>query len=404
MRILIYGINFSPELTGIGKYTGEIARYLAANGHSVRVVTAPPYYPHWQLQEGYSSWRFAREHSRGLDVLRCPLYVPNRPTPLRRILHLTSFALSSSLPVLAQALWRPDVVLCIAPTILCAPVGLLCARATRAKAWLHIQDFEFETAIRLDLLPKTAYLQNWMEGIERAILRRFARVSSITPPMLDRLAQKGVRGDRLELIPNWVDTCKIYPNDSNPEEFGIPVDKFVALYSGNLGVKQGLESLIETAHRLASNSKIHFVICGEGSMRVAIEHLAVDAPNIQFLPLQPEENFNKLLNTADIHLLPELAGASDLVMPSKLGGMLASGRPVVASATKGSQIEKIINEAGLVVAPGDIEGMANAIQLLASDPSLCAELSDKGRKFAVKHLSKAEILKAFASKISEFVA
>ena len=136
MRFLILGINFSPELTGIGKYSGEMAEWLAARGHEVRVVTAPPYYPEWRVDSGYSSWRYQVERaSPGLavkDVWRCPLWVPSAPGGVKRLLHLGSFAFSSAPIVTARAFWRPDLVMAVAPTLLTAPAALLASRIARA--------------------------------------------------------------------------------------------------------------------------------------------------------------------------------------------------------------------------------------------------------------------------------
>lgn len=94
MKILVYGINYSPELTGIGKYTGEMVAWMAQEGHEVRVITAPPYYPQWKVGERYSAWRYRWEEGEA-TVWRCPLYVPKQPSTLKRLLHLGSFALSS---------------------------------------------------------------------------------------------------------------------------------------------------------------------------------------------------------------------------------------------------------------------------------------------------------------------
>ncbi len=101
MKILVYGINYSPELTGIGKYTGEMVEWMASQGHDVRVITAPPYYPEWKVGERYSSWRYRREEGAA-TVWRCPLYVPKQPSTLKRLIHLGSFALSSFFPLMAQ--------------------------------------------------------------------------------------------------------------------------------------------------------------------------------------------------------------------------------------------------------------------------------------------------------------
>ena len=116
MRILVYGLNYRPELTGIGKYTGEMCAWLAARGHDVRVVTTPPYYPAWSISDGYTNGYSAEREAPGLDVYRCPLYVPEKPSGIKRMLHLFSFALSS-LPVLARsAFWQPEIVFTVEPT------------------------------------------------------------------------------------------------------------------------------------------------------------------------------------------------------------------------------------------------------------------------------------------------
>lgn len=130
MKILVYGINYSPELTGIGKYTGEMVEWMAQQGHDVRVITAPPYYPQWKVNGRYSSWRYRREEGDAI-VWRCPLYVPEQPSTLKRLLHLGSFALSSFFPLLAQRRWKPDRIIGVVPTLFCTPGMRLLAKAVR---------------------------------------------------------------------------------------------------------------------------------------------------------------------------------------------------------------------------------------------------------------------------------
>jgi colanic acid biosynthesis glycosyl transferase WcaI len=141
MKVLIQGIHFTPELIGVGKYSGEMANWLAARGHEVRVVMPPPYYPHWKVNEGYSNtWHKEKgqeQESSGagsLVVYRCPLWVPAKPTGIKRVLHLASFALSSFPVMLSQIFWRPDVVIVVEPPLFCAPLGWLVARLSGGKA------------------------------------------------------------------------------------------------------------------------------------------------------------------------------------------------------------------------------------------------------------------------------
>ena len=334
MRILIVGINYAPELTGIGKYTGEMAEWLAGRGHEVRVITAPPYYPAWQVWAEYSSWKYSLEYLEGVSVYRCPLWVPKRASGIKRLVHLASFAISSIPALLIQIPWKPHVVINIAPAFFTAPAARLAARLSGAKSLLHFQDFELEAAFALGLI-KTSFLQRLAGSLESWIIRSFDRVSTISHRMLENLWGKGIAKSRSWLFPNWVDTNEIYPLKKHSpmrDELGISHDTVVALYSGNMGQKHGLEILVDAAQRLKSNRKIRFVLCGERVAHSITQIMTSELPNVKLLPLQPAEKLNDLLNLADIHLLPQRADVADLVMPSKLTGMLASGRPVVATA------------------------------------------------------------------------
>ncbi|MFM7237750.1 MAG: WcaI family glycosyltransferase, partial [Cyanobium sp.] len=214
MRILFYGINYSPEPVGIGKYSGELAEWLASRGHGVRVITAPPYFPSWRLGNGDGSVRnrYGRERLAGVEVRRCPLWVPRRPSGLTRLLHLASFALMSLPVLLQQRRWRPDVVLTVAPAFFCAPGALLLGRlcGEGCHGWLHIQDFELDAAFSLGML-RGGWLRRLAESWEAGRLRDFDVVSSLGPAMLTGRRAKGVDEERSELLPNWVDLQAIHP-------------------------------------------------------------------------------------------------------------------------------------------------------------------------------------------------
>lgn len=405
MHILIVGLNFPPELIGIGKYTGEMAAYLAGKGNDLRVITTPPYYPYWRVQPGYRWWEYRREAWSGVEVYRCPLWVPRNPSGIQRILHLLSFAVSSLPILLAQILWRPQIVLCIAPSLFSAPFALVAAHLAGAKAWLHIQDFELDAATNLGMICSGNLFTRCAVRGESWLLRRFDRVSTISERMLDRLVQKSVHLERTYFFPNWVNTDTTFPLPDSPETlrtgFGIPNDKVVVLYSGNMGNKQGLELLLEAARELREESCIHFVLCGEGSARVNLERSAAALGNVQFLPLQPPEKLNQLLNAADIHILPQRADAADLVMPSKLLGMLASGKPVIATANPGTEIGTVVGQVGILVPPGNQPALYEAILRLAESLQMRIRLGQKGRTFACEKWSTEHILADFSLHLQE---
>jgi colanic acid biosynthesis glycosyl transferase WcaI len=391
LKILIVGINFHPELTGAGKYTGEMASYLAAQGHAVRVITAPPYYPHWKIQNGYHGRRFQKETWQGVEVQRCPLWVPHRPTGLTRLIHLTSFALSSLPVLIPQMSWKPDVALCIAPTLMNAPFVLAFALFCGVKAWLLIKDFELDAAVNLELLPGNHLIYPLARAFERFILTRFDVVSTISENMRLRCIQKGVEPGRVVLLPDWVDTKLIYPLPGPSclrAEFNIPSQTFVALYHGNMGRKQGLEILLGAARLLLSRPEILFVLCGEGPAKKGLIDSAASLTNVRFFGLQPGEKLNELVNLADAHLLPQLANAADLVMPSKLITMLASGKPVIATANRGTQISKVLDKIGILVQPENAAALAEALVSLFKDPSEGLRLGNLGRAYACQHFDK----------------
>jgi colanic acid biosynthesis glycosyl transferase WcaI len=402
MKILIYGLNFLPEKTGIGKYTGEMALWLAEAGHEVRVITAPPYYPEWSVHGGYQNG-YARD-SRFPMVHRAPIWLPKRVTGLKRLVHLASFALSS-FPLLCSAFrWRPDIVWLAAPTLFLCPGTLLLARAANARAWLHVQDFEVDAAFQLGLL-RGKRIKGWVLACERWFMRRFERVSTISSRMIAKAAEKGIDLSRLILFPNWVDLSAIRPMPTSTyrAELGIAPEATVMLYSGNMGGKQGLEMLAEVALLLRHERKLIFVFCGDGPEKEDLVRRCGDLSSVHFLPLQPAARLNELLCLADIHLLPQRADAADLVMPSKLTGMLASGRPVIATAQAQTELHQLVGDraqCGLVVPPADAEAMAQAILKLAGDEQSRMLMGANGRAFAVQELGHDAVLSRFEEELA----
>ncbi len=398
MNILICGLNFHPELIGVGKYTGEMAKALVDHGHHVTVITTPPYYPAWKITNGYSRLWYRTEKNGSLKVIRCPLWVPTHVTGTTRLLHLASFGISSLFAIPAAVHPAPDIIISIAPTLLAAPAALLAGRLTGAPTWLHIQDFELDAALELGILQKNSFIRDLAQSFEKWMLSSFSYFSSISQPMVDRLSAGGVQAEKTFLFPNWVDTAAIHPLDA-PNKFrdqlSFKQDDLVVLYSGSMGVKQGLDILVKCARELRARTNIHFVLCGDGPAREELQMSSSDCPNIHFLPLQPVEELNQLLNMADIHLLPQKSGASDLVMPSKLPGMLASGKPVIASCEDGSQVKSIINSTGIPVASEDSQALSEAILQLSVDPGLRMQLGNRGRRYVMANYSKEKILKQF---------
>ncbi len=220
------------------------------------------------------------------------------------------------------------------------------------------------------------------------------------------------------LFPNWVSVDEIHPQDptapnSFRRELGLE-EKIILLYSGNMGSKQGLELLAPLAEAFApgglyADPRVHFIFCGDGAFRPQLETLVAHRPNVTMLPLQPYLRLNDLLNAADIHLLPQRAGAADLVMPSKLTGMLSSGRPIIATADPDTQVGHVVGgytpeqACGLVVPAEDASALHAAVCRLVDDPDLRQHLGANARRYAIEHLGKEQVLERFELDLKSLV-
>jgi len=398
-RIIIYALNFSPELTGAGKYTGEMARWLAGCVDSVVVVTAPPYYPAWKVSEGWSCSKFSCVLEDGVRVLRAPLYVPSRVTALRRILHLLSFAISSFFPMVIQIFRRPDFVVLVAPTLLCAPVAWLVARLSGACLVLHIQDFEVDAMLGLSETRDRRFLPYIIRNFERFLLRRFDKIFTISSGMLARAESKGVDANMLKLFPNWSEVHRFRCRERSStllSGLGVESTKKVVLYAGNIGQKQGLEILIHAAKVLEVRSEIFFLIIGDGLAKRDLVNLAhsVGTSNVAFGPLQSDEDFPVLLASVDVHLVIERRGVADAVLPSKLTNILASGGNAVITADSDTTLGRLCYDfPGIAtrVTPGSTSELVRGIEFALE----LAKPNQVAMAYADEYLDKDRILSRF---------
>lgn len=398
MNILTYGINFYPELTGIGKYTGEMCFELAKK-HQVTMITTSPYYPHWKVQKGYKNNWWKKETINEVEVIRCPFYVPKEVTSRNRILHEFSFLLSSMVTFFWQLFKPVDVVICVVtPFHLGIPARLF--------SWLkgvpmvyHIQDLQVDAARDLGMI-KNKKLSSTLEKIEKWILSRTDIITTISSGMIEKVKGKGIDANKVKFFPNWVDSAVIYPlskAESLKAELGfLEMDKIV-LYSGNLGEKQGLDQIIEVAAAVKSEANLKFVIVGEGGTKAKLvaEVKARNLSNIQFFPLQPYEKLSALLAIADLHLVLQKKSAADLVMPSKLTSILAVGGCAIVTASEGTALYEVMvmHNLGFIIEPEEVDVLKATIQNAIK--TNLSEYENNARQYAEQFLDKKAILNQF---------
>ncbi|EDH0695039.1 colanic acid biosynthesis fucosyltransferase WcaI [Salmonella enterica subsp. salamae] len=405
MKILVYGINYSPELTGIGKYTGEMVAWMAREGHEVRVITAPPYYPQWKVGERYSAWRYRREEGEA-TVWRCPLYVPKQPSTLKRLLHLGSFALSSFFPLMAQRRWKPDRIIGVVPTLFCTPGMRLLAKLSGARTVLHIQDYEVDAMLGLGMAGKgkCGSVARLASAFERSALHNVDNVSTISRSMMNKAREKGVAAEKILFFPNWSEVARFQDvNDADVtalrQQLGLPEDKKIVLYSGNIGEKQGLEKVIDAAERLRDRP-LFFAIVGQGGGKARLENMARERglPNIKFLPLQPYDALPALLKMGDCHLVVQKRGAADAVLPSKLTNILAVGGNAVITAEPHTELGQLCTRypgIAVCVEPESTDALVDGISQALAMP----KNNTAAREYAERTLNKENVLSQFIADI-----
>lgn len=398
MRVLILSLNYAPEPTGIAVYSNGLAETLVGLGHTVACVSANPHFPRWKLFDGYPAWRWTKRQEAGVSVTRCPIYIPAKPNGAVRIAHYLSFLMTAAGPMLWQARkFKPDVVLCVAPSLVSAPLALFAARLAGAKSWLHFQDFEVEAAQVTDNMRAGGAVARAAGAFERSMIMAFDRVSSISHEMCRKLIEKGRDAADVFELRNWaeIDEIKPQPGSTYRSAWGIETPH-VALYSGSIARKQGIETIVEVAALLKDRADLTFVVCGNGPTREAMEASARHLSNLRFYDLQPRENLGELLNLATVHLLPQRADAADLVLPSKLANMLASGRPVVAGVAPGRGLAREVEGVGLIATPEDAPAMAAAIERVLDDRQLYQACAERAVQRARDHWSRSTIIARFA--------
>ncbi len=406
MRILVFGINYSPELTGIGKYTGEMCEWLAQQGHEVEVITSMPYYPEWKIRKAYQGRWWFTETINQVKVRRTVFYVPEKVTGATRIAHEFSFLMSSAIWWFKSMFKKYDLVISPYPPLIIGVWPYLYSRFHKTKWVFHIQDLQVDAAKDLGLI-KNKRLLAVLDSVERFFLRKADYVSSISEGMKKKILEKGISQEKYIMLPNWVDTDFIKPmskSDSMRRELGFGENDIIILYSGNMGEKQGLEAVIPMAQKFAFRPEVKIVLAGEGAAkeRLMKETEIKRLKNITFLPIQAYEKLSAFLAIADFHLVLQKKAASDLLLPSKLLSILSAGGCAIVTAVNNSSLHRMIGEtnAGWLAEPEDIDDLIRILEKAIDSSSENALKKENARKYALKYLNKEEVLGEFQNVIS----
>lgn len=412
LRILVLSLNFAPEQTATGKYTGEMAAWLAARGHDVHAIAAFPHYPQWRIEERYRGRGWFVEQCDGVTVYRTPLFVPpmEKLGARNRILMECTFSAAAAWWWLTKVLFarRFDVVIGVCPPLQNAVMPWLYRMLRGVPFVFHVQDFQVDAALDLGMLASNKGLRSALLGAESFLLKRATRASTITEAMRARLLAKGVPAASASLFPNWADISFVRPRARNNPlrtRLGAGDDDTLVVHAGNMGEKQGLEVMLEAADLLKDQSHLKFVLVGQGARRgwLEAEVQRRGLVNLRFFDVFPWDDVPDMLAAGDIHLVIQRREAGDLVMPSKMTNILAAGRPTIATAEPGTALADVLTAhgAGQACEPDNAQALAAAIVALAADPSARAQMGQNARRYAEEFIAKDAILGAFEKDLCE---
>lgn len=404
-HILVWGINYSPEETGIAPYNTDLCDYLRERGCEVSMLTAFSYYPHWRKRPE-DRWRlFHSEEHEGVKVERCGLYVPSFPTAFRRILHEASFATISFLRALF--LPKPSAILVVSPPLLLGPAARILSWVKGAPYFFHVQDMQPDAAVAMGFL-RPGFLTKVLYRLESIAYYGAVQVSGITTGMVDLFKEKGVPPSRSALFPNWEipsgkpTTPPAEPAPAFRERHGFSEDVFLLAYSGNLGRKQGISILLEAAETLRDTAPhVQIIIAGDGGEKEVLQQkiLQDNLPNVKLLPLLPTPEYQSLLREADICVVTQQKGSGALFFPSKLLRILSAERAVLAVADETSELDRAVREGkfGVCVPPAFPEELAAVVKGLAEDPGKVTSMAARSTIW-MRQFDREKVLNHFYEK------
>ncbi|MCF8272894.1 MAG: WcaI family glycosyltransferase [Flavobacteriaceae bacterium] len=397
-KITIIGINYYPEDSAIGLYTTQKAEYLVKNGFQVTVITGFPYYPQWEIRDDYKTKPYLlKETINGVTVLRSKQFVPKTPTFSKRILHLISFTFGNFINLFRIS--KPDIVISIIPFTTSALLGWFLKLRYNSKLWVHIQDFEFDAAIDSGLLSgKAKTVFKGLLWIEKKLLSKADVVSTISHGMINKLQEK-TKANTYYLT-NWIDVS-LFDKMENKIHPYLKSDNFKILYSGNIGAKQDWELFFSFITELRNIKNIEVVVVGEGAEKEMVMNKLKQFSFVKHYNLVPFEELPLLLSSADLHILFQKTDVIDTVMPSKLLGMMASGKPSIVTGNLKSEVATVLQDSngGYYLDGSSVKEIVDYMNTLINDNKLREELGFNAKQFVKNKFSQDEVLDKFKDEL-----
>lgn len=401
MRILFLTMYYQPDSAATGILMAELAEELALQGHDVRVVTSMPHYSTNSVWEEYRRKWWMRERQGSIMVQRVWSYVPvDKDKLLPRFFSYLSFTLLSAVAGLLMP--RPDVIVTPSPSppLTNGVSAYLLGKLRGVPFIANIQDIYPDVAIRMGVMKNPAIIAGY-KRLEQFVYAHSSAITVISEGFRSNLSAKGVPADKIDVIPNFIDASFILPHprrNSFSAEQGWD-DKFVALFAGNVGMSQGLDTVLEAAAQLQDIPDLLFAISGNGASKPAlmVQAETLGLKNVQFLPYQAYDRVPELYSAADLGLIPLRRGFTNDSVPSKLFTIMGVARPLIASVDAHSETAQVIGAAGcgLCIEPEDPQALADAVRTLYKNRERAVEMGRHGRRHVEAHYTRVSVARQY---------
>jgi glycosyltransferase involved in cell wall biosynthesis len=386
-RILFVNQYYWPDTASTAQHLTDLAESLAERGFECHVLSSRGRY-----QPGEPAPPRHEIH-QGVHIHRVPATSLGRRGTLARMTDYLSFFAGAALGALFLA--RFDVVVTLTTPPLVGLIGSVLKRLRRSRHIYWSMDLHPDASVALRRMSPRSIFGRLMHGLSGFVYRGADIVVTLGPYMADRVAQKQVPPDRIAMIPVWSRRDEIYPiaRAANPLRKSLGLEEaLVAMYSGNLGLAHSFDEFLEAARRLRHRRDIVFVFVGGGPRlgEVIAAKECDGLTNVRLLDSLPRDQLRSLLSLADIHLISMRSEMTGIVVPGKLYGAMAAGRPAVFVGPEHCESADTIRSAGcgFAIRPGDVDGVLAALELLARDPSVGRRMGERGRSALIAHFEQ----------------
>lgn len=395
-KLLVYAHYFYPDVASTAQILTELLEGLEKDFEITVICVVPSY--NGILEDKYKNDRYFIENYKTMKVIRVRVPEFDKGNKKSRILNILTYFIRAIRAT--RKIGNQDYIYTISqPPILGGLLGIIGKKLKKAKLIYNIQDFNPEQTAAVGY-SKNKMILNLMLSIDKYSCKKADKIILVGRDMKETLSKRfNYRNvPRNVVINNWIDEKQIVPlkvDDINinslRQQYNLE-NKFIIMYSGNLGLYYDLENLIKVIERFKERNDILFLFVGDGSVKKDIEKYAYEhrMENVKFLPYQPKEKLNYSLNLADVHWVVSAKGIKGVSVPSKLYGVMSAGKPVLGVLEKESEARLIVEEAdcGICVEPGMYEDIDKAVEYVINNRDIIQEMGLKGRAYLERNLKK----------------